>query len=554
MTVLTHALRAAAFALTTLTLLAACERGPAHRSYADDPNFPHVVTREGRHALMVDGAPYLVLGAQANNSSNYPAALPQVWPAIEAMGANTLEIPVAWEQIEPREGEFDFSYVDTLIEQAREHDVRLILLWFGAYKNTSPSYAPRWVKLDNERFPRMMTADGTTHYVLSPHAQTTLDADRRAFARLMAHLREIDGDERTVIMVQVENETGSYRNVRDHSPAAQALFDGAAPVELTQALQRPAGTWREAFGADADEFFAAWSIARYVQQVAEAGHAEYPLPMYANAALRDPVNHQDPSTYAAGGPTWNVLDVWKAAAPSLVLLAPDIYARDHPTVTAHLGHYARPDNPLLIAEIGSDAEYARYFFATLGAGGLGFAPFGMDYTGYSNFPLGAMAEGETRVAPFAALYDVMAPMARDWARISFEHRTWGVAKPDDNADQRIELGRWSATVEYDQYTFGEAAWFPNRPEPPPNLARPSGGVLIAELGPDEYLVVGQNARLSFALANPGAARGSMFDRVEEGRFENGRWVMDRVWNGDQTDYGLNFSERPQVLRVLLASY
>ena len=68
-----------------------------------------------KHALIVDGAPFLMLGAQANNSSNYPAVLPKVWPVIRELHANTLEIPVAWEQIEPVEGKFDFSWVDTLL-------------------------------------------------------------------------------------------------------------------------------------------------------------------------------------------------------------------------------------------------------------------------------------------------------------------------------------------------------------------------------------------------------------------------------------------------------
>lgn len=550
-----HSMKLAAIALTTLTLVTACERGPVQRDYADDPTFPHFVARDGRHALMVDGAPYLVLGAQAHNSSNYPAALPQVWPALEQLHANTLEIPVAWEQIEPTEGNFDFSYVDTLVEQAREHDMRLILLWFATWKNTGPAYAPSWVKLNNQRFPRMINREGRVHYALSPHSEETLNADRRAFAALMRHLREIDGERRTVIMVQVENESGTYGSVRDYSPAAEAAFRSQVPEPLLRALERQPGTWSEVFGRNADEYFHAWHIASYIEQVAQAGRAEYPLPMYANSALRDPINDQDPATYSSGGPTWNVIEIWKAAAPSLSVLAPDIYARDHRTVSAHISRYARADNPLMIVEIGNDAEYARYFFPVLGANGVGFAPFGMDFTGYVNYPLGASERGAEMVAPFAALYEVMGPIARDWARISFEHRTWGVAKPDDNADQELALGAWTARVEYDQHMFGMAdwTWLPQN-EPPPNLARPSGGALIAELGPNEYLVIAQNCRVSFSLAEPGETNGFVFDRVEEGRFVDGEWVMDRNWNGDQTDYGLNFGERPQVLRVRLATY
>jgi beta-galactosidase GanA len=522
---------------------------------ASENELPHFAEQNGRHALMVDGAPFLILGAQANNSSNYPAMLDEVWPALEFMHANTLEIPVAWEQIEPVEGEFDFSYVDALIEGARERDLRLVLLWFATWKNTSPHYAPSWVKLDNERFPRMLTRDGAVHYALSPHHQSTLDADSAAFRALMRHLREIDGEQNTVIMVQVENEPGVYGGPRDYAPAAQALFEAQVPAELTGALGREPGTWTDLFGREAEVSFHAWHMARYIEQVAAAGQEEYPLPMYANAALRDPFNFQDPSTYASGGPTWNVLDIWKAAAPSLSVLAPDVYERAHATATAHFAHYARPDNPLMIVEIGNDERYARYLFHVLGQGGVGFSPFGMDYTRYSNYPLGAQTEGEERVAPFARLYEVLAPMARDWARIAYEHPTWGAAKPDDNADQTLELGRWRATVEYDQWAFGFAEWtWLERTEPPPSLAQASGGAMIAELGPNEYLLFAQNCRVSFALSGEEDVNGTLFERVEQGRYVDGVWVMDRVWNGDQTDYGLNFSLSPQVLRVKLATY
>src|SRR6185503_7835777 len=170
---------------------------------------------------------FLALGVQTNNSSNYPAMLPQVWPVVDAIHANLVETPVAWEQVEPMEGRFDFSWVDTLLPQARQHNVRLVLLWFGAFKNTGPSYAPEWVKSDTKRFPRMITKDGKTHYVLTPLARSTVEADSRAFARLIRHIREID-PQHTVIMMQVENETGSYGSPRDFSPEENRLF--ALPI------------------------------------------------------------------------------------------------------------------------------------------------------------------------------------------------------------------------------------------------------------------------------------------------------------------------------------
>jgi len=186
-----------------------------------------------------------MLGGQANNSSNYPAMLPEVWRAIRDLHANTLEIPVAWEQVEPVEGKFDFSWLDTLVPQARANGIRLDLLWFGTWKNTSPSYTPEWVKADWKRFPRMMTRDGKTNYVMSPHSRATLEADKRAFAAMMRHLREID-PQHTVILVQVENEVGSYGSPRDFSPEANRLFAGPIPGELARRMGK-SGTWKQVF-------------------------------------------------------------------------------------------------------------------------------------------------------------------------------------------------------------------------------------------------------------------------------------------------------------------
>src|SRR5690242_6568538 len=166
---------------------------------------PEVVTRDGRSALMVDGAPFLVLAAQVNNSSNWPAMSPKVWPAVKKLQANTVSVPIAWEQIEPVEGKFDYSFLDTLLGEARENQVRLVLLWFATWKNNGPNYAPEWVKLDGARFPRLVDAQGKVLNSLSPHAAATLAADQRAFATLMRHLREVDA-QRSVILVQVQQD------------------------------------------------------------------------------------------------------------------------------------------------------------------------------------------------------------------------------------------------------------------------------------------------------------------------------------------------------------
>lgn len=512
---------------------------------------PQIVQRDGRHALMVDGAPYVVLGAQVNNSSAWPATLPKVWPAVQQMQANTVIVPIAWEQIEPAEGHFDFSFLDTLLRQAREHEVRVGLLWFATWKNNGPNYAPEWVKLDNRRFPRLVTAEGRVLNSMSPHAESTLTADRKAFVALMRHLKSVD-EQHTVILVQVQNEPGTYGSVRDYSPAAEKLFKGQVPAELLKKTGKSRGTWQQVFGGDAEEFFHAWSVAHYIGEIAEAGKREYALPMYVNAALRDPFHPGKPGGYASGGPTDNVIDIYQAAAPAIDIVAPDIYMRESAKYFRVLDLYGQPDNPLFVAETGNDATYARYFFEVLGRHAIGFVPFGIDFTGYSNHPLGAIATDETMVAPFAANYRLIAPFARTWAKLSYENNVWGAAQPDDEANRKFDLGRWNATVSWNEWQFGMREWLGDAPRP----THKDGGILVAQLGPDEFLLTGRNARISFAPGEKlGKVGGLIFARVEEGRYdEKGQWVFERVWNGDQTDYGLNFTTLPQLLKVRLATY
>jgi beta-galactosidase GanA len=508
---------------------------------------PQVVNKDGRHALLVDGAPFLILGGQANNSSNYPAVLPQVWPVIHAMHANTLEIPVAWEQIEPVEGKFDFSWLDTLIPQARQNNVRLVLLWFGTSKNTNPGYTPEWVKTDTKRFPHMMTREGKAHYVLTPLARSTLDADKRAFVALMTRIREVD-PQHTVIMVQVENETGTYDSPRDFSPEANRLFAGPIPAELARRVNK-SGTWTQAFGKGADRAFTAWYLARYVDEIAAAGQSALNLPMYVNAALGGAFTD---TGLGNGGPDWPVMDIWKAGAPHIALQAPDIYTRDAKEYAAYVDHFARPNNALFVPETGNDLPFARYFWLALGNGAIGWSPFGMDPT-YFNFPLGGKDLGPENLDAFASKFALLQPIARDWARLAFEHPTVGFAKPEDAADQSAAMGRWKIKAQYGLWAFGDPSWTFMKFPPNPKKDQPVGGAALIQLGPDEFLLAGSDVRISFGLSAPAPGESAGFLDVEEGTFQNGRWVMSRRWNGDQTDYGLNLAA-PTLLKVRMGTY
>ncbi len=504
---------------------------------------PKIVHHDGHYALLVDGAPYLILGAQVNNSSAWPATLPKVWPAIESLHANTVEMPVYWEQLEPKQGTFDFSVVDTLLSQSRDHHVHLVLLWFGTWKNGSGHYTPEWLKLNPVLYPRMLDDKGKPIDSLSPHAPATLEADTAAFCALLRHLKETD-EQRTVLMVQVENEAGTWGAVRDYSPAAEKLFQSPVPAVLLNALHSQAkGTWSEAFGVDAEEFFHAWSVASFIGHVAAAGKNIYPLPLYTNAALRDPLNPGRPPRYESGGPTDNVLEIWKAAAPALDLLAPDIYLNDSARYEKVLDLYSQPNNALFVPETGNSSFFAPYFFAALGHGAIGFAPFGIDYTGYSNAPLGATHINNETLAPFAANYQLIEPMSREIARLNFEGKLQAVTEERGKPTQTLQFGIWQAQVTYGLPQFGFNRNPPGNPEP-------MGRALVAQLGPDEFLVTGFHCRVEFS--SPG--KYVQFLHVEEGAYHDGQFISSRRWNGDQTDWGLNFTATPQVLRVKLATY
>ncbi len=513
---------------------------------------PRFASGDLRPALIVDGAPFLVLGAQAHNSSNYPAMLDTVWPAVERIGANTLLMPVAWEQVEPVEGQFDFAFVDTLLAQARARDKRLVLLWFATWKNTGASYAPAWVKTDGKRFPRMRHPDGRAHYALSPHGAETLAADARAFARLMRHLREND-PQHTVIMVQVENEAGSYDLARDHAPEPARLFAEPIPAELAAALAIPRQPWAEAFGPRAEQFFMTWHLARYVDRVAAAGKREWPLPLYVNAALGDAFTDEAGNVGPSGGPNWNALPIWRAAAPHIDAFAPDIYTRDPAAVEKFLERYADP-GPLMVPEIGNAAEFARFVWPALGRGAVMFTPFGIDGTGYSNYPLGAKALDDATLEAFAAPFRLLGPAARDWARIAGDHPTWGVAKGADGADRATTFGRWKVTAQFARWSFGEDDWTWIERDAHPLKDAPVGGALVARLGPDRFLVTGNDVRVRLALAEPRPGEQAQILSAEEGTFVGGEWRMTRRWNGDQIDYGFNFGAEPVWLMIEMGSY
>lgn len=302
-------------------------------------DLPHFRAENGAEQLLIHGKPFLIRGGELGNSSaGTPVQADAILPAMARLHLNTILMPVAWEQVEPKEGIFDFGILDHWIDVARQQHLHLVLLWFGAWKNAFSEYAPDWVKADTKRFPRAQSAHGVPTEILSTFGTETLRADRRAFRSVMAHLREKDQEQQTVLMIQVENEMGYLGPGRDRSPDADRAFDGPVPQELISGLAarptelspelaahfNPQGrSWREVFGDGSSEVFMAWRYAIFVNSVADAGKREYPLPMYVNAQL--PALMERPGEYPSGGPHPYYLAIYRAMAPAIDFYSPDIY-------------------------------------------------------------------------------------------------------------------------------------------------------------------------------------------------------------------------------------
>jgi hypothetical protein len=405
---------------------------------------------------------------------------------------------------------------------------------------------PEWMKREALKYPNISGRNGQPVDSPSPHSQAAMEADAKAFASVMGYLKKADM-QFTVLMVQVQNEPGSWGSVRDYSAAAQKLFEGRVPdallkPEVLKSLNRPVdakGTWQQVFGSDADEYFHAWSVARYIEYVAAAGKAVNQLPLYVNAALRDPITNPTASTYESGGPTDNVIPIWKAAALSIDLLAPDIYLSGSDKVLKVIDLYSRPDNALFVPEISSNEVNARYFYSVLAHGGIGFSPFGIDRNGQ-----GTEEENAARLAPISQEYLMAAPMMRELAKWAFEGKIKTVVEGEDHAEQTIDLGLWQVTV-----SFGAS-----RRNSVQANAQPISKAMVVQLAENEFLLIGTLCHFTFKPLGANAGKAWQYLKVEEGRYENGIFKLLRILNGDETDWGgPRCGSVPVVLRATLTT-
>jgi len=490
---------------------------------------PRIEKKDGRYALMVEGRPYLVLGGQIHNSSAWPSELPQVWESMAALHANTVEAPAYWEQIEAQEGKFDFGNVDRLIEGARAHNLHVILLWFGTWKNGNMQYAPVWVKTDTKRFPRMIRPDGVPIDVLSANSRTTLEADKAAFAALMRHLKQIDGEQHTILLVQVENESGGVGSVRDFSAESNHEFAGQVPADLLAAAKKQPGTWSQVFGADADEVFQIYHQAKYMNVWLSHLTNELPQRQVFLPGIQ----------YPSGGAVQRWVGLWRSLATAIDMIAPDIYTSDPSEYRDVISAYNRADNPLMIPETGRNDAFAKFFFYAIGNGTLGFSPFGVDRSGWNIL-------GDEQWSGHSRNFALFAPMNREIAALEFDGKVKTTVEEQGEAQQEVDLGDWQATI-----AFG----FP-QPDgrKAPGTKDAHGVAMIARLGPDEFLVTGFDASIRFHVPGQLPFMRSQVLTAEEGSYVNGEWKAIRLWNGDEVDRGLTFHSQPIVVRVHMGKF
>ncbi len=457
-----------------------------------------------------------------------------IWPRLDSMNLNTVLAAVEWSLVEPAEGRYDFSLVDGLLEDARAHDMHLVLLWFGAWKNGQSHYAPSWVKQDYLRFPRVKTRDGKSLEILSTFGRETLDVDSRAFAAMMKHLGEADSADRTVIMIQVQNEVGVLGSTRDFSEAGDAAFASPVPTQLLQYLRqnkpallpellevwsgtgfRNSGTWEEVFGKGdrTDELFMAWNYARYLDRCAAAGKAEYGLPMYVNAWIVQPGDKR-PGDYPSGGPQAHVLDLWRAGAPNIDLLCPDIYLPDFAGICSL---YTRAGNVLFIPESrAGETGAARAFYALGRHHAIGYSPFGIDGR-FINFSIDPLPEAYR-------LLEDMSPLILEAQQKGTLNSV--LLKKNENPEDQLRAGDYDLHFELMQSRRRDFA---------PGL----GYALVITLAPDEFIISGRDVQVWFSPATPGPPVAALL-WVDEGRFEQGTWIPRRRLNGDaiMLDYNL----------------
>ena len=421
---------------------------------------------------------FRILGGELSNSAATSVEdINEVLPRMKTLGLNTVLVPVYWEFLEPVEGQMDFTLVDRTIDVARQQGLKIVPLWFGAWKNSMSCYAPAWFKRDVKRFPRAMTAEGKQMEIASCFSDNVLQADLKAFSALMRHIKERDPRREVVIMMQIENEIGMLESARDHSPLAEKAYHQER--------------WAERYGTDeySDEKFMALSYARYVEHLAKAAREIHDMPLYVNAAMNS--RGRRPGEYPSAGPLAHLIDFWHEGAPSIDLLAPDIYDTGFKSWCAQYAMPLRPQdgqrtngtpgiggnikNRLFIPEsrcCENSGVRALYAFGEHQA--LGFSPFAIDQA--------SPEDTESVTKAYSLLRQV--------SHVKQTENTWGLLFDQEDRERIICDEGVMMTCRH----FFTLPWDPRATD---GSTWPEGGAMLIRLGKYDYLLAGSGVVVDF---------------------------------------------------------
>lgn len=516
------------------------------------------------------GKPFFPIGTQAHNSSGYSMEeLSDLWTVCRLMEVNSCAIAVSWERFEPEEGHFDTEIVQEIIKACKERDLKLILLWFGTWKNGHMKYVPQWVKQDTARFPRVLTQEGYAIGNLSSFYPETLHADQKAFVKLMETIKTCDPNREVVLAVQVQNELGIVgRSVRDFGPEAQRMYEAPVPSVVVEKLKeasptedavqawracgsKEGGNWADSFGRYGHEALQAYSMSCYVDAIAAAGKEVHPLPMYTNVWL-DKQDFDIPGIgYPAGGPVSKNLFFWRTFAPHLDMICPDMYLQSRPDYHEHIRRYFRPDNPLYLPETGCGLPSALHLFPAIAQYGL---------TGVHFFGAESVLASDGSLRPDAL------PMKEDFQCLN---AVWPllIRERDNGRIQAVEQQEFSTSQQlfFDgiriMARFGP---FPRNGDYHHRDTEPKRGRgLIIQLSEREFVLCGAGFSAAFRT-NPPLTEPKVplqedqlehfmnYITVEEGYFDSDcNWHCRRIRNGDQTDFGVFVYPDNGAVRVVL---
>ncbi|WP_085948275.1 DUF5597 domain-containing protein [Flexithrix dorotheae] len=521
-------------------------------------SIPRLVKKGDQYQMVVNSEPFLMIGGELGNSTaSTMESMEPVWQRLKDLNMNTVLLPVYWELLEPEEGKFDYDLVDNLIQEARKHELKLVILWFGAWKNSMSSHVPAWVKLDQKRFPRAKSESGESQEILTPFSVNNLNADLNAYQSLLKHIREVDESDQTVILMQPENEIGMLPSARDHSLLANAEFEKEIPGELMDYLKKhkeklnpefkeiwkkngfkTKGNWEEVFGKGlhTDEIFMAYYYARYTDQVCAAGKKEYALPAFVNAALNR--TGWEPGRYPSAGPLPHILDVWKAGSPNIDFYAPDFY---NPDFKHWCDLYVRQNNPLFIPEHRFDNSVAaKALFAIGHYEAMGFSPFSIE-----QIPGTPFTPKEDKLAK---VYDLLQQFKPVLDKYRGQNRVEGVLLDKDVKEMTFILGDYEFKA---RHTFN-LGWEPNAQA---EEWEPSGAIII-QTDEKEFYYAGFGVSLTFTNLKKTDTRVGIL-KTDRGYFKEGKWIVYQHLNGDQTHQGRHirsFVDDVSIQRFTLYEY